>query len=130
MAGALLQHFGRDPPGHVEEAAEVDRDDRRVILVRIAGEGLRNEDAGVVDQAVDAAEALERLRDDSFGRLGIGDVAGDSQNVRIRGRLDRTGVGDDAIIAIAISLDQFRADALRCAGDNDDFLLCTPERPP
>ena len=40
-------------------------------------------------------------------------------------RLDRTRGGDDAIVAIAKSLDQGGADALRCAGDDGDLLLDT-----
>ena len=109
----------------MEEAAEIDRNDRREILGGIVGERLGDEDAGIVDQRVDAAETLERLRYDLLRRRRIGDVAGNGQNIRIPRRLDRAGIGDDAVIAIAISLDQVRADALRCAGDDDDFLFCT-----
>jgi hypothetical protein len=48
MAAALPHHLGDRESGD---------EDRRVILVRIVGEGLRDEDAGVVDQRVDAAGA-------------------------------------------------------------------------
>jgi hypothetical protein len=80
---------------------------------------------GIVDQRVDAAEALQRLLDDLLRGRRIGDVAGNGQHIRIGGRLDRAGIGDDAIIAVAVTLDQVRADALRCAGDDDDFLFLT-----
>ena len=63
--------------------------------------------------------------DDALGGLRIGDVAGDGENVVIVRRLDRARGGDDAVVAFAIGLDERRADALRCAGDDCDFLFGT-----
>ena len=82
MTRTLLQHFGCDEFGESEEAAEVERQNRSVIVVGIVGERLGDEDAGIVDQRVDAAEAFERLRDDALRRLGIGDVAGEQPGHR------------------------------------------------
>ena len=79
---------------------------RAIVFGGVVGERLGDEDAGVVDQRVDAAEARDRLRDDALGGRRIGDVAGDGQDVRIGGRLDRAGIGDDAVVAVAVRLDQ------------------------
>jgi hypothetical protein len=44
---------------------------------------------------------------------------GDGEHVGIGRRLDRTGVGDHAVIAVAKGLDQAGTDTLRGAGDDD-----------
>ena len=96
-----------------------------IVGLGVIGERLGDEDAGVVDQRVDAAEPRHGFRDHALGGLGIGDVAGDGQDVVIVRRLDRARGGDDAVVAVAIRLHQGRADALRCAGNDCDFLFGT-----
>jgi len=56
MAAVLLLHLADREPGDVEKAAEIDAEDRGLVLVRMVGERLRDEDAGVVDQRVDVPE--------------------------------------------------------------------------
>jgi len=117
-------------PGDMEKAVKIDAEHVGIIFVRIVGERLCDEDAGIIDECVDATEALERLQHDTFSGLGIGYVTCNRQNVRIGGRLDGAGGRYNAEIAIAVSLDQGFADTLRRAGDDSDFLFCTHDGPP
>jgi hypothetical protein len=55
----------------------------------VPGERLGDEEAGVVDQCVDAAEARHGLVDRPFGRALLGDVAGSRQ--RMSGSLEGLG---------------------------------------
>ena len=112
-----------DPLRDVEEAGEVGRDLGVEVLGRVVGEGLGDEDAGIVDQRVDPPEARNRLPDHALGGRRIADVAADGQDVRITGLLDRAGGRHDPIVAIAERLDQAGADALRRTGDDGDFLF-------
>jgi len=57
--------------GDVEEPGEVHGGDRRVVVGRVVREGLADEEPGVVDQAVDPPEPIERLLRDALGRLGF-----------------------------------------------------------
>jgi hypothetical protein len=65
-----LQHLGDGPLGQPEETGEVDADHQGVILGGVVGERLRDVDAGVVDQGVDATEPLQCSADDPVGRAG------------------------------------------------------------
>jgi hypothetical protein len=65
----------------------------RVVLRRVVGERLGDEDAGVVDQGVDAPEARQRVAGDPVRGGGLGDVSLDGEHVRVLRRLDRAGVG-------------------------------------
>ncbi len=73
-----------DAAGDVEEAVQIGRQHRGIVLVGVVGERLGDEDAGIVDQRVDLTELLERLLDDALGSLGIADVARDRQDIRVR----------------------------------------------
>src|SRR6516225_3295885 len=114
----------------MEEAVKIDAQYVGVVFVRIFGERLSDENAGIVDERVDAAEAPEGLRHDAFRSLGVGDVAGNRQNVRIGRRLDRAGARDNTEIAFPVTLDKGFADASRRAGDDCDFLLYAHDGPP
>jgi len=58
MAAALLFHLGDGELRDVEESGEVDAQDGGVVGLGVLGEGLGDEDAGVVDECVDAPESL------------------------------------------------------------------------
>ena len=61
-----LQHRIGCVPSDMEEAIELDPQQVGIIFVRIFGERLSDEDTSVVDEGVHAAEALKRLRHNSF----------------------------------------------------------------
>ena len=84
VAAALLLHLGDGELGDVEEARDVDADHGRIVFGGVLRERLGDEDAGVVDQRVDAAEALDGLRDHALGGVPVGDVAGHGEHVRRR----------------------------------------------
>ena len=125
VAGPLLLHLGDGELRDVEEAGNVGAHHRRIVLGGVLRERLCDEDAGIVDQRVDTAKAGDGLRNHALGRLPVGDVAGNGEHVIVARRLDGTCGGDDAIIAIAKTLDQGGADALRCTGDDGNLLLDT-----
>jgi molybdenum-dependent DNA-binding transcriptional regulator ModE len=108
MAAALLLHLGDGQLRDAKEAGEVDAQDRRVIGLGILGKGLCNEDAGIVDQRVDAAEAGDAFGNRALGGLPVGDVAGHREDVLIARRLDGSRGRDHAVVAIAIRV--FRID--------------------
>ena len=66
VAAALGDHLPDRALGDVEEPGEVDGGDRFEVLGRVLGERLADIDARAVDQAVDAAEVLERVLDDTL----------------------------------------------------------------
>src|SRR5260370_40121700 len=61
---------------HVEAAHEMDLDHHLPVDMRHAVEDPVAQDAGVVDDAVDTAEGLERGADDALGAGGGGDAGG------------------------------------------------------
>jgi len=91
VAAVSLQHLGDGPLGQPEETGEVDADHQGVILGCVVGERLRNVDAGVVDQGIDAAEPLQCSADDPVGGGRISDVAVDGEHVGVLGRPYRAG---------------------------------------
>ncbi|MNF83946.1 hypothetical protein D3C84_662850 [compost metagenome] len=118
----MLFHLGDGELGDVEEAVEVHRQHIGVVFCGVRGEWLGNEDAGVVDQGIDAAETGDRFTDHALGGFRFADVAGHGENVRIGGRLDRPRGGDDLVTEFAESLDHAIAQALGCAGDHNNFF--------
>lgn len=83
-AVVLCQHFGDDALGEMEEAKHVHRCDQCIVFGRVADEGLGDEDTGVVDQRVDAAEPHHRFENEAFGSSGVGDIAWDAQDFGMR----------------------------------------------
>ena len=65
MSPLLRKHHGNYPLSHPEESSEVDRNHRRIVPLRVIGERLRYEDAGVVYKRVDASKLLQGPPDDS-----------------------------------------------------------------
>jgi hypothetical protein len=96
VPGSLLQHLLGCALSDMEKPVDIDGQHVSKIFVRIVGEMFCDEDARIVDERVDAAEELQRLRDDAFRGFGIGDVTGNRQDVRIRRRLDRADIRDNA----------------------------------
>ena len=92
MAAALLLHLGDGELRDVEESGEVDAQDGGVVGLGVLGEGLGDEDAGVVDECVDAPESLYGFGDRTLRRLPFGNVAGDDENVGVARRFDDRAV--------------------------------------
>ena len=86
MAAALLLHLGDGELRDVKEPADVDAQDRCVVGLGVLGERLADEDAGVVDERVDPAEPGHAFGDRTLGRLPIGNVAGDGNDVIVARR--------------------------------------------
>src|SRR5262249_26159682 len=101
---------------------KIDAGYRVVVLLRVLGEGLSDEDPGVVNQGVDAAEALEASGDDVLGDGEVSDVALDGDDVVVAGGGNAARVGDDCVAEFAVRTDEVGADALRRASDHGDLL--------
>ena len=71
VAGSLLQHLDDGALGQREEPSEIDADHRFVVIGGVVGERLGDIHPGIVDETVDAAEALECPADDPVGRGGL-----------------------------------------------------------
>src|SRR5271156_5065833 len=130
MAAALLLHLGDGELRDVKEPGDVDAQDRHVVGLGVLGERFGDEDAGVVDERVDPPEPGHPFGDRTLGRLPIGDVAGNREDLIIVRRSDRARGRDDPVVAIAVRPDEGRADALRGTGNNSNFLVATHNRPP
>ena len=60
---------------HPDEPGDVDRPDGRlVLLARLVERGPAHGETGVVDEDVEAADALDGLCDEAFAAHGVGDV--------------------------------------------------------
>jgi hypothetical protein len=121
VAAAPLEHLGDGPFGQPEEATEVDPDSDREVVGCVVGERLRDEDAGVVDEGVDAPEAFKCPTDDPVGGGGIGDVSFDAEHARVPSWLERARSGDNRPAPPPILCDKAGADALRTPSDNRDL---------
>ena len=121
VAAATLLHLSDRELRHVEESRQVDAEHRCVIGLAVLREGLRDEDAGVVDESVDTPEPRHAFGDRTLGRPPVSDVARNGQDVRIVGSSDRARNRDDPLAATAIRPDERCADAPRCAGNDGNF---------
>jgi hypothetical protein len=122
MAAVLLQHLADGALGQPEESGEVDADDQRVVLGGVVDEWLGDEDACVVDQGVDAPEAINCLANDLVGGGLLGHVARDREDVRVLRRLDIERIRHDRPASLPVPVDEAGADSLRAARD-DCYLL-------
>jgi hypothetical protein len=84
LTGPLLAQDGQDRPGDVEGAEEVGLHLGAHLIGAECLEEARVEVAGVVDEHVDAAEALDGGRGRGVGRGGVGDVEGEGEQVVVR----------------------------------------------
>ena len=102
-AGVLLAEMRRAGAAHVERAVQMHLDDVGPVRPAHAVEDLVAQDAGVVDQDVDAAEGIERGLDDLVGVLRLGDRErrGDRLAARLLDLVDhllrRAGVAAGAV---------------------------------
>lgn len=119
---AEVRHAGA---GELEGADEADVDDQVPVLVGELPEDLVAEDAGVVEDGVDAAGLLDRRGDHPLDVGGAGDVS-DRRGAagRLRRRLDHVGVGVDHPGVGAAGGEGARAlEAYSAAGAGDDHRL-------
>ena len=122
VAAALVDHLPDRALGDVEEPGQVHGGDRGVVVGRVIREGLADEDPGVVDQAVDPSEPIERLLHHALGRLGFCDVTLHGEVVGLVGGADRARGADDRVAGMTERGHQAGADALRGARDDRDLL--------
>jgi hypothetical protein len=92
VAVAALLHLSDRELRHVEESREVNAEHRRVVGLAVLREGFRDEDAGVVDERVDAPEPRYAFGDRTLGRPPVSDVARNGQDVRVVGSSDRARI--------------------------------------
>ena len=111
-AVTLIEHPGHRGPGDLEEAAQVHPGDGVVVLVGVVGERFGDEDARVVDDGVDAPEAVDRRVDHASSFAMLCDVARDGQHHRVVTGFDGAGVGHHRVPELAVSGDQAGADSL------------------
>jgi hypothetical protein len=130
MTAAPLLHFSDRKLRHVEEPSEIDVQNGSVVGVRVLSERLGDENAGVVNERVDAPKPTHRLRDDTVGRIPSANIAGYCHDAIVRGRLNRSGRGDHLVIAIAVCIDEGCADALRRTRDDGNLLHCAHRKSP
>jgi len=116
------QHRGDGAAGHLEEAPQVDSSHGVIVLVGVVGERLGDEDAGIVDDGVDPAEAGQGRVHDAGANAPRGHVAGRGQYIRIIRLADRAGVRDHGVTKLAVGGDQGGADALGGPGDDRHLL--------
>jgi hypothetical protein len=128
VSRALLAHHGQDGAGDVHRADQSRRDLPLHLLGGRLLEVAGVEVGGVVDQHVDAAEALDGRLDRRLGVLWAGDVELDHQQVvRLAERSpDGVGVpagGDDGLAGGGGSLGNIEAHAAAGAGNEPHLLL-------
>ncbi|MNI32307.1 hypothetical protein D3C73_862160 [compost metagenome] len=129
VAAAVFFHFGDGQLSDVEEAVQVHRQHVGVVFGGVLGERFGDEDAGVVDQGVDATETFDGFTDDFLRDFRVADVAGHGEDVRVGGRFDRTRGGDDFVVQVTECLDHACAQTLGGASDNDDFFRIAHDEP-
>lgn len=83
-AAPLLTHDLQDLLEAEEDATQVDRDDTiELVGTEVLGEVLLALDAGVVEEAVDAAEGRQGLVDVALGVVLAGDIRGDGEELGV-----------------------------------------------
>jgi len=95
-----LAHYLHRALGHMKEACDIGGDVGSVVVMRIGDERLGYEHAGVVDQRIDAAEAIQRLLEDQSRRVRVSDIPLHRHEVLITTWFDRSGSGNDTVVAI------------------------------
>jgi hypothetical protein len=100
VAAPLADHLPDDALGHVEEPGPVYGSHRCVVVGRVFHERLADEGSGVIDQAVDPSESVDRLVHHALSSLGFSDVTAHGEEVRLVGGTDRAGRRYDGIPGI------------------------------
>ena len=118
----MLFHFGNGELRDVIEARHIHVHHGGVVFRGVFGERLADVNAGVVHQRVDPAELRDAFGNDTSGGCRVTDITGNRQDVRIVRWLDRTRGRNNAVVELAKRLDDFGANALRCAGNDDNLL--------
>ena len=130
MAAAPLLHLGNGELRGVKETGDDDVEDRCEVGLGILAKWFADEDPGVVDECVDAPKPAEAFGNRAFGRLAIGDVAGDDQDVGVARGLNRPCRRDYAVAAIEVRFDEGRPDTLRRTSDDSNLLFGTHRKIP
>jgi hypothetical protein len=126
VAGALGKHRPDRALGDAEEPGKVHRGGRGKVIARVVSEGLANVHPGVVDQAVDPSEPLERPLYHALGSLGVCDVSWHGEDVGVVGGGDRSRGGHNRVATTAERGHEAGADASLGPCDDRDWLRrCT-----
>ena len=126
-AGGLREHLPADLLGQKEDGAQVDADDVFPILGGRLQERFGEVDAGVVHQAVDAAECVDGFLHQFGLGLVVADIAVDGQGIAGQTVGDVTcgiaaDIGHDDVCALAAADgSDAGAQAAAGAGHNDGF---------
>jgi hypothetical protein len=128
VSRALRAHDGQDRAGDVHGADEADRELALDLLRRQLLEEARLEAGGVVDEHVDAAEAVDGGLHRRLGVGAVGDVELDDEQIvrRADGLRHVVGVaagGDDRVARGERRLRDVDAQAAAGAGDEPDLLV-------
>ena len=118
----LPAHHGQHRPGHRHRAEQVGLDLRAHLLGRELLEEAGQEAAGVVEQHVDTAEAVDGSGHGVLGAVGVGHVEGGDEQVLVRadGRAHGVGVaagGHDVVTGGQGRAGELDAHAATGAGD-------------
>ncbi len=134
VAFFLREHAGEGGLDGVEGGVEVGVHGAVEGFERLVFEGADLDDAGVVDEDVEAAEAGVGLLDDVCGLRGVGEVGGDEEDVVCGGDgsgfeegclcagelVGVAGGEDEAGAGFAEAMRESEAEAAGAAGDEDD----------
>src|SRR6476660_5202423 len=101
-----LAHYLDRALGHMKEACDIGGDVGSAVVMRIGDEQLGYEHAGVVDQRIDTAEAIQRLLEDQSRRVRVSDIPLHRHEVLIATWFDRSRSRNDSIVAIPKRLDE------------------------
>jgi len=134
--GVSFEHVGEDCVGGVEGGEEVGGHSAAVGGEGLVFDGADLDDAGVIDEDVDAAEVLDGMIDEAGGLGGVGEVGGDEEDVvggedglaleeQMPGSgefLDLAGGEDEFGAGSAEALGYGEAQAARASGDDYDLF--------
>jgi MerR family transcriptional regulator/heat shock protein HspR len=138
--GAIVrntEHVGKRRLCGVEGGEEVGGHGATVGGEGLVFDGADLDDAGVVDEDVDATEVGDGVIDEIFGLGGVGEVGGDEKD-RLGGAdsvafeqgvaggdelVDVAGGEDEATAAAAKAFGEGEAESARAAGDKNDFIF-------
>jgi hypothetical protein len=116
----LGEYLAYDGLRDMEKPSQIHCRDRRIVVERVVGKWLTDEDASVVDQGVDAPEALDCLIHDQPGGLDLADVPPHREKVGCIGGFDRSRHAHDRISGLPEAFRRSGTDALRSSGHHRD----------